>query len=262
MSHQIIQPHQALQPFIKEFWFLDSAKGGGSIPLSFSPSPEQCLYFYPKNLPKPILPDGSILNAPNNIITGQSVSSGKMIVPDNYCMFKIQFRAGGFFRLFGIPMTQFADGFEESISVLGNPMKALQEQVQNAQDFNEMVRFSEGYLLKRLAQKSLDKLPIDWVLNQQNLHHYSIDKLASDACLSTRQFERKCLERLGVSPKIYQRIIRFNQAMKLKKQYQNQSWIKITYDTGYFDQMHLLRDFKQFTGATPSIFDFDKAVIY
>ncbi len=87
-------------------------------------------------MPKPILPDGSILNAPNNIITGQSVSIGKMIVPDNYYMFKIQFRAGGFFRLFGIPMTQFADGFEESISVLGNPMKVLQEQVQNAQDFN------------------------------------------------------------------------------------------------------------------------------
>lgn len=262
MAHQIIQPNAALKPFLKEFWFLDFAKGSNGTPLSFAPSPEQCLYFYPKNPILSVLADGKIVKTPNNIIFGQTVSCNTAIIPDNYCMFKIQFQAGGFFKMFGIPMTHFADSFEESITVLGSPMKELQEQIVNARDFQEMVQLAETYFFRELRKIKFQKRPIDWVLNQKNLHYFSLDKLASDACLSSRQFERNFLERIGVSPKIYQRLMRFNHAMIIKKVLPEKKWIDITYDTGYFDQNHLLRDFKQFTGKNPTLFDFDKAVIY
>lgn len=86
--------------------------------------------------------------------------------------------------------------------------------------------------------------------------------LAWVACVSSRQFERQFLERIGVSPKIYQRLLRFNQVMNLRKQNPALKWVDITYHCGYFDPNHLLRDFKQFTGVVPSGFDFENAVIY
>lgn len=65
------QPHPALLPFVKAYWFLDLAKGN-PIPMSIAPIPEQALYFYPKNLPVPVLADGRSIKSPNNMITGQA----------------------------------------------------------------------------------------------------------------------------------------------------------------------------------------------
>lgn len=259
---QIAPAQLALQPFIKSFWFLDITTGS-SIPLAMSPVPEQCLYFYPKSLPIPFDANGKPITAYNNIIAGQAVSGGlKLLVPNHYCMFKILFQPGGFYRLFGTPMTLFADTAVETISVLGNPIHSLREQIANAEGFVGMIAAAEVFLLKQVSKTKIDVLPIDSVLRQSDFHRFSLDQLAAGACLSTRQFERKFLERTGVSPKIYQRLVRFNQAMKIKNAQPYRPWIDITYACGYFDQMHLLRDFRQFTGNTPTHFDFDNAVVY
>jgi AraC-like DNA-binding protein len=255
------KPHPALLPFVKEYWLLD-VKQGSNLLLAATPVPEQCLYFYPRSLPIPVFGDNKISNVPDNVLIGQSLSHSALIVPDNYVMFKISFQVGGFYRLFGMPMTLFAGNFFETVSVLGNPIYELRERISLANDFQAMIKATEDYLLKKAQNCKLDWLGIDKVLNQANFYQFSLDKLASQACLSPRQFERKFLERIGVSPKIYQRIVRFNQAMKLKNQYPDKKWIDITYACGYFDQMHLLRDFKQFTGTIPSDFDFENAIIY
>jgi transcriptional regulator GlxA family with amidase domain len=79
-----------------------------------------------------------------------------------------------------------------------------------------------------------------------------IDKLASRACLSIRQFERVFQQRMGLPPKQFSRLVRFAQAWMIKEQQPNISWIKIAYECGYFDQMHLIRDFHEFAGVNPS----------
>jgi AraC-like DNA-binding protein len=258
---QIQSPHPALLPFVKGYWYLELAKGN-SLPLSIAPIPEQCLYFYPRSLPIPVFGDKKISNVPDNVLIGQSLHRSALIVPDNYVMFKISFQVGGFYRLFGMPMTLFAGNFFETVSVLGNPINELREQIYNAIDFQEIIELTEKYLLKSAQNYKIEAQGIDLVLNQANLYQFSVDKMASDACLSTRQFERKFLDRAGISPKIYQRIVRFNRAMKLKAEFPQKKWIDITYECGYFDQMHLLRDFKQFTGDVPSSFDFENSIIY
>jgi AraC-like DNA-binding protein len=255
------KPHPALLPFVKEYWLLD-LKQGSNAPLAVTPIPEQCLYFYPRSLPMPILDNQKLSNVPDNVLIGQSLNRSALIVPDNYVMFKILFQTGGLFRLFGTPMTLFAGNFFEIVSILGNPINELREKIFLAQGFQAMIEAIESYLLPKAQNCRIDFLGIDKVLNQANFYQLSLDKLASEACLSPRQFERKFLERLGISPKIYQRIVRFNQAMKLKAEFPAKKWIDITYACGYFDQMHLLRDFKQFTGEVPSNFDFENSIIY
>jgi AraC-like DNA-binding protein len=248
--------------FVKEYWLLNLVSGSG-VPLSMSPAPEQCLYFYPRNQPIPFGMNGKPLPSFDNLIMGQALTGGTtLLVPDGYCMFKILFQPGGMNRLLGMPMSLFANTYEETTAVLGNDVKQLREQIYNAQNLAEMARFSDEFLLRQLTKTKLQLLPIDYTIKHPYFHLRSIDQLAADACLSTRQFERKFLERIGVSPKIYQRLIRFNHAIKLKNTYPSRKWIDITYACGYFDQMHLLRDFKQFTGTVPSHFDFDHAIIY
>ena len=83
----------------------------------------------------------------------------------------------------------------------------------------------------------------------------TIEETASLACLSVKQFERKCRERIGMNPKMYSRILRFSKAYRLRETYPHLSWISIAYEAGYFDQMHMIRDFKDFAGVNPSIIE-------
>jgi AraC-like DNA-binding protein len=259
-----LKPNPALQPFVKDYWLLDLENGrGNGIALTKSPIPENCLYFYPKNLPQRIDASGKQLKVYNNAIFGQAISSGiKMIIPNNYCMLKVEFHPTGFFKLFGTPMTLFADRSEEATSVFGKPFCELNERIFNARNFEEMASILNQYLLKQLSKINVKYLPFDTQLQAKNIHHFSVDQLASNSCLSTRQFERKFLDSVGVSPKIYLRVVRFNHALILKKNFPSKKWIDITYEMGYFDQMHFLKDFKQFTGIPPSTFDFENSIIY
>jgi hypothetical protein len=74
--------------------------------------------------------------------------------------------------------------------------------------------------------------------------------------MSVRNFQRKFKEQVGISPKLYTKNFRFNESLKLKIMHPEQSWASVAYECGYFDQMHLIKDFKAFTGFTP--FDFFK----
>lgn len=255
-------PPPLLRPFIKEYWMLRLGQGSG-VPLVMAPVPEQCLYFYPRSQPQPFDATGKPITAFNTMIMGQAtIGNTKLLVPDGYCMFKILFQPGGIYRLLNVPMTYFANTYEESAAVLGGEVKQLSEHICNADSDTEVISLTNEYLVRQLSRSKVAALPIDVVLTQTNFRTQTLDQLASAACVSSRQFERQFLERIGVSPKIYQRLLRFNQVMNLRKQNPALKWVDITYHCGYFDPNHLLRDFKQFTGVVPSGFDFENAVIY
>ncbi|RDB05985.1 helix-turn-helix domain-containing protein [Runella aurantiaca] len=259
---QILPPHPALRPFVKAYWYLHLQHKAPAISIPIAPIPESCLYFYPKDRLHVNYLDKSTQTIPDNIITGQVTVRHNLVIPNNYLMFKVLLQPSGFFRLFGIPMTLFAGSYEEINLVLGNEIKEIRERIENAATFGQMVSITEAFLLRKIVNYRVEKHAIDAVLEQSNFYHFSLDQLAQEACLSSRQFERKFLERTGVSPKFYSRIARFNQAMKLKQKAPQLSWMHVAHDCGYFDHNHLLRDFKQFTGEVPSGFDFEKAVIY
>jgi AraC-like DNA-binding protein len=78
-----------------------------------------------------------------------------------------------------------------------------------------------------------------------------VDAAADDANLSPRQFRRRCLEATGLSPKHLCRVLRFRRASELAARAPGLKWSLIALDAGYFDQAHLIRDFREFTGRSP-----------
>ena len=81
----------------------------------------------------------------------------------------------------------------------------------------------------------------------------SVNELSSIACLSKKQFERLFHSFVGINPKEYTRIVRFQKALA---QMQHQAGkelnqVQIAYASGYADQSHFIRDFKKFCGYTP-----------
>jgi transcriptional regulator GlxA family with amidase domain len=78
--------------------------------------------------------------------------------------------------------------------------------------------------------------------------------MARQVELSGRQLERKFMEAVGIPPKLYCRISRLDYALRLKEVTPQRTWTELTYLAGYFDQNHMVKDFKALAGTTPSKF--------
>jgi AraC-like DNA-binding protein len=69
--------------------------------------------------------------------------------------------------------------------------------------------------------------------------------------MSIRNFERKFIDEVGMSPKLYSRITRFFYTVENKMMYPQRKWTSIAHDSGYFDQAHFIRECKEFSSRTP-----------
>jgi AraC-like DNA-binding protein len=135
-------------------------------------------------------------------------------------------------------------------------MKSINEQLRNISNLTEGKSIVETFLLKHVSRlKPL--LPFDSALQVllNNNEVISIEKMASLSCLSIKQFERKCKERIGMNPKLYTRIFKFSKAYRLREAFPQLTWTNIAHTAGYYDQMHMIKDFKLFAGVNPSVIE-------
>ena len=104
-----------------------------------------------------------------------------------------------------------------------------------------MTKIKPSLNIERIGH-SLDKLLLD--------PSTSVIALADKACLSKKQYERIFREYVGMNPKEYAHIVRFQKSMWML-QLGNRNYADIAAACGYSDQSHLIREFKSMTGHTP-----------
>jgi AraC-like DNA-binding protein len=79
-----------------------------------------------------------------------------------------------------------------------------------------------------------------------------IPKLSRQNSLSLRHFERLFQADVGMSPKVFARIARFQSAMDAKLANPARTWLDIAHSFGYYDQMHMVHDFQRLGRNTPT----------
>jgi transcriptional regulator GlxA family with amidase domain len=77
-----------------------------------------------------------------------------------------------------------------------------------------------------------------------------IDRISHASAMSIRSYERQFAVEIGMSPKQFARLARFAKAIDLKRMSED-SWLNISHELGYFDQMHMVKDFRTFGGDAP-----------
>ena len=169
--------------------------------------------------------------------------------------FTIHFQPSGFNRLFGIPMTGLTDAAYDAHAVIGAEVPSLEHELRETPDFAGRIQLIEDRLIRMLGRHGAPD-PVALAANSlfAGSGNQRVSEMASDCGLSPRQFERRFLAQVGVPPKLYGRIIRFNAAVDQKLRRPAHAWSRIANDQDYFDQMHLVHDFRAFTGESPSRF--------
>lgn len=166
----------------------------------------------------------------------------------------IHFKPTGFFRLFGLPPVEITNCLGDADGLISKEILQLHEELHEARNTMEMFQLTERYLMANLNKIKIKghelKKATDFMLCQPE--KYSIEELAYHSNMSLKTFERKFLQQVGLSPKLFARIRRFNQALDLKTYQPQLTWMDICYQTGYYDPMHMVKDFKLFAEMTPS----------
>jgi len=171
-------------------------------------------------------------------------------------MLGIKFYAHSAAFFFNEELSGFNDRIADLRDLLGRPVRTLHEQLKEESDLGRRVQLLENFLLARLAEKEKRAANITMVGTiiremQQNADPNSIRAIAGRYNISSRYLSRLFLQYTGVTPKLYDKIHRFQQSLRLITE-NRYSLTSIAYDCGYFDQSHFIRDFKHFAGITPS----------
>lgn len=250
MRYCEITPKPPLNSFVECFWTLE---GDGPVP---GDSPER------------ILPDGCvelILNfgarfsqhtngarvlQPRHFLVGQMTGPILISPTGRVELLGIRFHPGGTSAFMRVPMNEVTD----QVTELGSLSRGLERELLSVSEdlasLSEKMKAVESVLTNRVLTTSPSMQLAARIVNSAGL--ISVDQLALDAGISSRQLERRFMREVGVGPKLLSRILRFQQVFRAVER-SDSAWASIAIDCGYYDQAHLIRDFNQFAQQTPSV---------
>ena len=257
MIYQYLPPAPALAEFVRDYlvahFVFDQQE---PVPFKpYSPKPEQTITFLPRGSLSVMNPlTGATVSTSAVNICGQQVSRQNFHISREYLMFRIHFRPGALYRLLGIPLGEFTDRWFDAGPVISAEIREVNDRLANCTGYEEMIRVAERWLEGRIRQAKAERHAIDRVASCILMNpSVSIDWLAGQACLCERQFYRKFTERMGVSPKLYSRIVRFYKAYQYKESHPSESWLSVALQSGYADHQHMAKDFREFALSSPNL---------
>ena len=255
MYFQRINPSNSLDPYIECYWFIES---DDMVPHQQKIIPDGFteIIFHLAD-PFRINLSGSWEPQAKSLVAGQI---SKYFFLENTGRSKvvgIKFKPTGLTDLFGLQMNSLVDKVLP-LEILGLPgLEELGIQLQSEPSHEQIAGLIEEALKSFPKRKNDERM--DQAIEQifQTNGTVPMSELCKRLFINERQLQRLFQKYIGLSPKFYARIIRFNYIFRLLEEGRN-SWTEITYHSGYFDQSHFIRDFKAFTGEDPSKYFFDE----
>lgn len=170
-------------------------------------------------------------------------------------MFIISFKPGGAYPFLHKPVSHFTEKILDGAAAFGNEIFAFREKLLQAPDFSAKFRVAEKWLADQVDFSITPERAIqEAVACVHDNTTTRLDEIVVQSRYSRKQFIHLFKKYVGLTPKLYQRIVRFNEILQKVHQGEFVSWAQISADCGYFDQAHFIRDFKEFSGFNPSEF--------
>lgn len=256
MSYKIHAPAPVLARFVEFFWFFDD--------LAVSHAMER------------VLPQGSfelvidLRETPRKLFTNDAQTSwrnfrrawisgahAKFKVIDvlpGACMIGVHFRPGGAAPFLDLPCEELMERVEEIDAIWGSAGLELRQKLLETPSVQQKFGLLEEFLLARLCRANAHFGALDFALGRllEEPSTTVIAELASELGISHKHFIAQFRARVGLTPKVFCRIRRFQQALSEIERRNALDWVSLAADAGYFDQAHFIKDFGAFSGLNPS----------
>jgi len=200
---------------------------------------------------KNIVTDGGrILPVPTLMAYGQVTEVSTMYFTAPFSTIQAIFKPHAQKTLLGIDASTLTNNSAGAES-LG--AEALNRKLIAAESDEELVALLSDFLVARRAQAKMRDLLIEagLLFIAQHISTVSVDSLWEHFHLSERQLEKRFKQTVGISPQLYIRIKRVNEAFRLMDSSKYERLVDIAYELNFYDQSHFIRDIRAFSGLTP-----------
>ncbi len=193
---------------------------------------------------------------PASLVAGQIKNSIFIGPTGRVRLFGIRFHPTGAHRFFDFEMNSLANRIESLDSVWGSSVRQVEERLWSALSFKEQTVVAEMVLRERMRKPTNIAAWLNTAVASISEAHGTrgVRDVARDVDISERGLERRFNRYIGLNPKAFSRIVRFQSFLRAIGSARKPDILDIAYRFGYFDQSHLIRDFHQYSGMSPSAY--------
>ena len=246
---RIIQPSPLLAPYIKNYWLLKTASDSAELARTV-PTGTMNLIFHRANRLLSIWENDL---HPRAFLGGQEKTFADLEYTGQISMISVVFHPVGARAFFDLPMSKINNLRLTAGDLEDKELAELEHSLTSTEDDNLCILLIEQFLLKRLTRLAEYNLKrIEASIRLINSGQTDVALLADAACLSSKQFQRIFSEYVGSNPKEFSRTIRFQRALHILETRPQITLTALAYECGYFDQSHLIKEFRALSGYTPT----------
>lgn len=252
MNYQQLSPPDYLKDYVRHFWVLESPAADvpsksfrtiadGCPGLIFQPAEKGILFQNEKELPPVFL-------------YGQATRPATLSLNGTFCTIGVVFFPHALKAVFGINAGEITDSCLNVDLLSEQPGSALSEQLANIPSIEDQLQQLSAFLLLliRRHERHTDEA-MRYALSSilQSKGRISLPDLRDQLQLTERSFERRFKQHVGIPPKLFSRITRFQASLQELRHNRYSKLSDIAFENEYADQSHFIRTFREFAGLSP-----------
>lgn len=248
MNYQQILPSEPLRKYVRYFWTLENDS------VEFS---EKTFKIMSDGLPGLIFQKNkkSFLNQNNQelpqlFLYGQTTRYTEQKATKRFRNIGIYFQPYALKSIFGIDANELTN---QHIDINELVTTNITDQLLNTATNEQRIQLLSSFLTGQINQRKTENKKVIFAAEQLQ-KGLSLPSIQSELNISERSLERHFKQNIGISPKLYARISRFQSALENIRQTSFDNLTNIAYQSDYFDQSHFIRAFKEFAGTSPKHF--------
>lgn len=251
-----VVPSKELSKIVRNYLFIESNTKGIKTFRFFSDGNTGIVFSFKNRLFTGFSNSANPDYLPYSFIYGQLGAFKDVFCHDETSLLVVVFHPFGMNQLLRIPSDILVDEIIDLDYIFGRAGQEVTEKLLSSASNHDRIKIVETFLLHLFSGNHFSVQPIiiaSLDLISKNNGLINVGELVQYTGYNKRHIERKFMEVVGISPKQYSNIIKLNVFLKSLKENANKSkLIDIGYQAGYYDQSHLIKDFKKITGITPT----------
>ena len=251
MKYRESKPSLPFAGYIKCFWSIEHEAVGQAPPEPVLPDGCPEIVFNLADRFERLHTNGEVETQAAAIVSGQ-IRSRILIRPAGAVnLFGVRFQPAGAYAFFGVPLNELTDRVDSLFDVIR--LHTLDQTIRDAETFEDRTSIFEAEMLRLLSHRSLAD-PIAIAATQMiaaSSGQISVTRLTEHFGVTERKLERLFNKSVGVSPKLFSRIVRFRNVVRQIEAADSPDLLDTALEFGYYDQSHMIRDFNEFAGTSP-----------
>jgi AraC-like DNA-binding protein len=211
-----------------------------------------CEPYVAESLPHPNV--HVIFETAGSVVAGVQTRMFSRVLEGQSQVFGIKFKPGGFRPFLKFATSKLADRVVAAESILGKDVNALEGILLSSGEENEKVEAANAFFRARMPKpdaviEGVGRI-VERILEERDIK--TVDDLVDRTGIGKRSLQRMFNEYVGVSPKWVIRRYRLHELVERFNSNDEPRWADLALELGYFDQAHLINDFRSITGYSPT----------